>query len=149
MIVEGSSSVAAPRARLWEVLSDPARLAAALPGVEAVSVDDDRRFSALARPRTALGETALAMNFEILEARPSEYVRISASGSVGEGLLAFTIELTLEELGASSQASWRADVALRGVLNSLLQRNLGALFNQQVQDVLEAGAQISERAGAN
>ena len=149
MIVVGSSTVAAAREGLWEVLSDPARLAEALPGVEAVSFDDERRFSAVARPRTALGETRLAMDFEILEQRASEYVRISAGGSAGEGLVAFTIELTLEDAGAQTQASWRADVALRGVLASLLQRSLGPLFNQQVEDVLEAGARISESAGGS
>jgi len=149
MIVVGSSVVAAPREALWEVLSDPARLAEALPGVEAVSVDDERRFSAVARPRTALGETRLALDFEILEQRPSKYVAISASGSAGEGLVAFTIELTLAEAGAQTQASWRADVALRGVLASLLQRSLGPLFNQQVEDVLQAGARIGQGAGGS
>ena len=147
MIIIGSSTVAAAREGLWEVLSDPARLAQALPGVEAVSVDDERRFSAVARPRTALGETRLAMDFEILEQRPSEYVRIGASGSAGEGLVAFTIELSLQEQGAQTQASWRAEVALRGVMRSLLQRSLGPLFNQQVEDVLAAGARISEGNG--
>jgi carbon monoxide dehydrogenase subunit G len=149
MIVVGSSIVTVPREGLWEVLSDPARLAEALPGVEAVSVDDERRFSAVARPRTALGVTRLAMDFEILEQRASEFVRISAGGSAGEGLVAFTIELTLADAGAQTQANWRADVALRGVLASLLQRSLGPLFNQQVEDVLEAGARISEGTGGS
>jgi carbon monoxide dehydrogenase subunit G len=107
VIVVGSSIVAAGREELWDVLSDPARLAEALPGVEAVSLEDERRFSAVARPRTALGETRLAMDFEILEKRASEYVRISAGGSAGEGLVAFTIELTLADSGAQTQASGR------------------------------------------
>jgi carbon monoxide dehydrogenase subunit G len=149
MIIVGSRTVAAPREGLWEVLSDPARLAQSLPGVEAVSVDDERHFSAVARPRTALGETRLALEFEILEQRASEYVRIGAGGSAGEGLVAFTIELSLEQQGAETQASWRADVALRGVMRSLLQRSLAPLFNQQVEDVLEAGARISEGAGGS
>lgn len=147
MIVAGSSSVASPRERLWGVLSDPARLAGALPGVDGVSLDGERRFSALARPRTSLGETRLAMDFEIAEQRPSEYVRISGSGYAGESLLSLVIELHLADAGAQTEASWRAEVALRGVLSSLLQRSLGPLFNEQVEQVLEAGARISEGAG--
>ena len=147
MIVTGSSSVAAPRERLWAVLSDPARLAQALPGVDGVSVEGDGRFSARARPHTALGETPIAMDFEITEQRPSEYVRISASGSAGENLVALVIELQLEDAGSRTDASWRAEVALRGVLHSLLQRSLAPLFNQQVEDVLDAGARISDGAG--
>jgi carbon monoxide dehydrogenase subunit G len=148
MIVTGSRSVAAPRELLWQVLSDPARLADALPGVDGVSLDGDSRFSALARPRTALGETRMEMDFEIAEQRPSDYVRISGSGFAGESLISLTIELELADGGAAlTQASWRAEVAVRGVLSSLLQRGLGPLFNQQVEEVLEAGARICEGAG--
>ena len=149
MIVHGSSVVAAPRERLWEVLSDPGRLAEALPGVDAVSIESAQRFSALARPRTALGETRLEMDFEIVEQRPSEFVRISGSGYAGESLLSLMVELELADGAAAGQtdASWRAEVALRGVLSSLLQRSIGPLLNQQVEEVLDAGARISEGAG--
>jgi carbon monoxide dehydrogenase subunit G len=148
MIVTGSSSVAAPRERLWQLLSDPAQLGEALPGVDAVSLDGDNRFSALARPRTSLGETRMEMNFEIAEQRPSEYVRISGSGYAGESLLSLMIELELADGGAArTEASWRAEVALRGVLSSLLQRSIGPLFNQQVEEVLDAGARICEGTG--
>jgi len=147
MIVEGSASVAAPRERLWAVLSDPASLAGALPGVDAISVEDSSRFSALARPRTALGETPVAMDLEVADQRPPEHVRISGSGRAGESLLTFEIELDLAGEGDRTTAGWRAEVALSGVLGSLLQRGLGPLFNQQVEEVLAAGARISEGAG--
>jgi hypothetical protein len=148
MIIEGASSVAAPREQLWALLSDPARLAEALPGVDSVDVESAQRFSALARPRTALGETRLQMEFEITEQRPGEYVRISGSGYAGESLVSLVIELELADDGGQTAASWRADVTLRGVLSSLLQRGLGPLFNQQVEEVLEAGAHLSRAGGS-
>jgi hypothetical protein len=144
MIVSGSQIVAAPRDALWAVLSDPARLAEALPGVGDVSVEDERHFSAVAHPITALGETRLAMQFEIVEQRPSEYVRISGLGSPGENQLQLSIDLDLASDGEQTVASWSADVQLRGVLRSLLQRGLGSLFNEQVEAVLAAGALLSE-----
>lgn len=147
MIVEGSASVAAPCERLWAVLSDPAALAGALPRVEAVSVEDSSRFSALARPRTALGETPVAMDFEVADQRPPEHVRISGSGRAGESLVTFQLDLDLSGDGERTNAGWRAEVALTGVLGSLLQRGLGPLFNQQVEEVLAAGARISEGNG--
>jgi carbon monoxide dehydrogenase subunit G len=147
MIVTGASSVGAGRERLWGVLSDPRALGEALPGVEDVTVEDERRFSALARPASALGETPLRMDFEILEQRPQEYVRIAGSGRLGENLLALTVELELAGDGERTDASWRADVALRGVLGSLLQRSLGSVFNEQVATVLAAGARITEARG--
>jgi carbon monoxide dehydrogenase subunit G len=91
----------------------------------------------------ALGETRLAMDFEIVEQRPSEYVRISGLGSPGENQL-LSIELDLASDGEQTVASWSADVQLRGVLRSLLQRGPGSLFTEQVEAVLAAGALLSE-----
>ncbi len=147
MIISGSQIVAAPRDALWAVLSDPARLAGALPGVGDVAVEDERHFSAVAHPITALGETRLAIDFEIAEQRPSEYVRISGLGAPGENQLQLSIELDLTSDGEQTVASWSADVQLRGVLRSLLQRAIGPLFNEQVEAVLAAGALLSEGAG--
>jgi len=147
MIVRGSTSVGAPRAALWSVLSDPARLGEALPGVDHVAIEDDRRFSADVRAATALGETPLALDFEIVEQRPGEFVRIDGAGSAGENQLALSVELSLADDGAGTTASWSADVRLRGVLGSLLQRGLPSLFNEQVGAMLAAGALMCEAAG--
>ena len=95
---------------------------------------------------TALGETRLAMDFEIVEQRPSEFVRISGLGSVGENQLQLSIALDLASDGEQTVASWTATVQIRGVLRSLLQRGLGSLFNEQVEAVLAAGARLSEAA---
>ncbi|HEX4035985.1 MAG TPA: SRPBCC domain-containing protein [Solirubrobacteraceae bacterium] len=139
--VSGSSTVAAEREGLWDVLSDPARLGAALPGVEDVSVEDSTHFSAVAHPSTALGATRIQMDFEILEERRGEYVRIAGSGRAGENRVELNVELELTDApGGGTAASWRGELMLRGVLRSLLQRGAGAIFNEQVEAVLAAGA---------
>jgi hypothetical protein len=143
MIVSGEMTLASPREELWAVLSDPARLAQALPGVGDVGIEDERRFSAVAHPFTALGETRVAMDFEIVEQRPGEFVRIDGSGHAGENLIAVSVALELRAAGAQTQASWRAEILLRGVLASLLQRGAGELLREQVESVLAAGAAIS------
>src|SRR5208283_690373 len=65
MIVSGQASLAAGREELWAVLADPGRLAQTLPHVSEVSIEDEHRFSAVAHPFTALGETRVAMEFEV------------------------------------------------------------------------------------
>jgi carbon monoxide dehydrogenase subunit G len=144
MIVTGTSSVAVAPAELWAILSDPGRLAAALPGVSDISVEDDRHFNAVAHPATALGRTRVAMEFEVADQRAGEYVRLIGSGSAGESVLALSVELELAPEAGGTAASWRAELALRGVLSSLLQRGAGGLLREQVEEVLAAGARISE-----
>jgi carbon monoxide dehydrogenase subunit G len=145
MIVSGQTSLAAPREALWAVLADPGRLAQTLPHVSDISVEDEHRFSAVAHPVTALGETRVAMAFEVAEQRPGEYVRIVGSGSSGENLLALDVALELSSDGdGGTAASWRAELALRGVLSSLLQRAAGELLREQVESVLAAGVALSE-----
>lgn len=147
MIVSGQSAVAAAPEQLWAILSDPGRLAEALPGVGEFSLEDEHRFSAVAHPVTALGETRVAMEFEIVEQRACEHVRIVGSGSSGENLIELDVALALAPHAGATAASWRAEVVARGVLSSLLQRGLGALFNDQVEAVLAASAALSETAG--
>jgi len=145
MIVCGQASLAAPREELWAVLADPARLAQTLPDVSDVSIEDEHRFSAVAHPVTALGETRVAMEFEVAEQRHGEYVRIVGTGSSGENLVAVEIALELASEGdGGTAASWRAELALRGVLSSLLQRAAGGLLREQVESVLAAGVALSE-----
>jgi carbon monoxide dehydrogenase subunit G len=138
MIVSGRASVPVAAPALWAALSDPARLGAALPHVDGVDVHGDGRFSARARPRTGLGETPLRMDFEIVERREGEHVRIVGEGSAGENVVALAVDLDLAARGESTEASWTADVKVRGVLASLVQRALPALVVEQVDAVLEA-----------
>jgi carbon monoxide dehydrogenase subunit G len=149
MIVNGQTQVALGREELWAALCDPARLAEALPGAGEVSVSDERHFSAVAHPLTALGETRVSMEFTISEQPPSEHVRIHGSGSAGENLIELSIALDLSGEEDTTSVSWRADLALRGVLASLLQRGAGELLREQVEAVLAAGARSGGSARAN
>ena len=142
MIVRGETTVPVARAVLWAVLSDPALLATALPDADEVSIEDDRRFSAIARPATGLGRTRVVMSFEIVEQRVDEFVRIHGAGRAGENLVELSVALELTDAGDRTGAAWQADVHLRGVMGSLLQRGLGSLVNEQIKGVLEAAASI-------
>jgi carbon monoxide dehydrogenase subunit G len=146
VIVTGSCEVAAPAAELWAALSDPARLGDALPGVDAVDVEDDRRFNALVRPATGLGQTPFAMSFQIAERREPEHVRVEGSGAAGDHQVVLTAELDLLERDFATEVRWAVDVHLHGVLASLLQRSLPALVTHEVEQVVTVGLALG--AGA-
>jgi carbon monoxide dehydrogenase subunit G len=138
MIVSGSALVPIAAPELWAALSDPVRLGEALPHVDTVDSDGGDRFSAWARPRTGLGDTPLRMEFEIADRRDGEHVRIIGEGTAGENFVKLTVDLDVVASGDSSEASWTADIQVRGVLASLVQRSLPALLTEQVNEVLAA-----------
>jgi carbon monoxide dehydrogenase subunit G len=138
MKVSGRTTVAMAAPELWAALSDPARLGEALPHVDGVDTHGDGSFSAWARPRTSLGETPLRMDFQIADRREGEHVRIVGEGTAGENFLKLSVDLDLTAQGDSSEASWTADIQVRGVLASLVQRALPALVTEQVNEVLAA-----------
>jgi carbon monoxide dehydrogenase subunit G len=144
MIVSGRTAVPMPVSELWAALSDPARLGDALPQVDVVDVRDDANFSATLRAPTGLGQTPLRMDFEIADRREGEHVRIVGSGVAGENEIWMSVGLDLSSDGDGSAASWTADVRVRGVLASLVQRNLGALVTDQVNGVLL----VAQQAGS-
>jgi len=134
-----------PAAELWAVLSDPARLGDALPHVDTVDVRDDANFSATVRVGTGLGQTPLRMEFEIADRREGEHVRIVGTGTAGENevWMSVSLDLSSDDDGGSA-ASWNADVRIRGVLSSLLQRNLPAIVSDQIDGVLL----VAQQAGS-
>jgi carbon monoxide dehydrogenase subunit G len=142
MIVSGSALVPIAPPELWAALSDPVRLAEALPHVDTVDSDGGDRFSAWARPRTGLGDTPLRMEFEIADRRDGEHVRIVGEGTSGENFVKLVVDLDLVARGDSSEARWTADVQVRGVLASLVQRSLPALLTEQVNEVLAAASKV-------
>jgi carbon monoxide dehydrogenase subunit G len=143
VIVRGETTVPIARAELWAVLSDPTLLATALPDADEVSIEDDHHFSAIARPATGLGRTRVVMSFEIVEQRVNDFVRIHGAGTAGENLVDLSVALELADSGEQTDAAWQADVHIRGVMSSLLQRGLGSLVNEQIKGVLAAAASIT------
>ena len=146
MIVRGETTVPVARAVLWAVLSDPTLLATALPDADEVSIEDDRHFSAIAWPTTGLGRTRVVMSFEIVEQRVNEFVRIHGAGTAGENLAELSVALELADSRDRTVAAWQADVHIRGVIGSLLQRGIGSLVNEQIKGMLEAAASITAAA---
>jgi carbon monoxide dehydrogenase subunit G len=138
VIVSGTSTLSLSPPEAWAALSDPARLGDAIPHVDSVDVASDGSFSAVARPVTGLGSSPLRMDFEIADRREGEHVRILGSGLAGENFVQLAVELDLSPDAGGTRASWTADVHVRGVLASLVQRSLPLLVAEQVDAVLAA-----------
>jgi carbon monoxide dehydrogenase subunit G len=138
MNVEGTREFAAPRERVWEIISDPASMASLMPGVEGFEVIDDTHWRAKVKVPLGLGGLKMTMEFEQLEERPLEYASLRGKGKGMGAMMDMTTSFTLSGEGERTQMAWEADVKLAGVLASMGQRVLQPIVNQQVEGIMTA-----------
>jgi carbon monoxide dehydrogenase subunit G len=134
--VSGSYRAQVAPERLWDALSDPARLGEVMPDVGVVDVHDADSFSAYVRPSTNLGITPLNLDVRISEREGPARVRIVGDGRSGEHRVAFDMVLELAGEAGGTDVTWQADVRASGILGSLTQRVLPMLLRDQVSGVL-------------
>lgn len=149
MKVEGTRSFAAPRATVWEVLNDPARMAKTMPGIESFEVEDERRWSAKVKIPLGLGALQMSIKFEKTDERELEYAKLSAKGTGVGALMQMVTQFNLSEEEGGTAMRWVADVRIAGPVGSMGQRVLQPIVNQQVKNVLSAlDVQVQEAAAA-
>ena len=136
MRLEGDHSFDAPREVVWAVISDPARMAELMPGVQTFEVADDRHFRAHVKIPLGLGGLALTIDFEKTEEREPEFSTLKAHGRGVGAMLSMTTSFTLSEQDAGTGMHWSADVSIAGPVGAMGQRVLQPIFRQQVNHVL-------------
>ncbi len=149
MKVEGTRSFAAPRTTVWEVLSDPARMAKLMPGVESFDVQDDRHWTAKVKIPLGLGGLKLTIRFEKTDERELEYSRLNAKGTGVGALVSLDTRFHLDDGdGGGTGMRWEADVKIGGQAGGMGQRVLQPIVRQQVSNVLTALDQQVQAAHA-
>jgi carbon monoxide dehydrogenase subunit G len=148
MKVEGTKELGAPVQLVWDVLSDPTRLAKLLPGVESFEIQDDRHWSAAVKIPLGMGGLKLSFKFEKTEERPIEYSKLSAKGQGVGAIVAMETQFHLAPDGDRTSMRWEAEVRVAGPIGSMGQRVFQPIVNQQVTNVLDAlEAQVTEARG--
>ena len=138
MIVSGTKELAAPRERVWSVISEPEQMAKLMPGVESFELQDESHWTAKVSVPLGLGSLKLTINFQRLEERPPEFASMRAKGTGVGALMDMTTSFTLSEAGDGTSMAWEADVKIAGAVGAMGQRVLQPIVNQQVSQVLAA-----------
>jgi carbon monoxide dehydrogenase subunit G len=147
--VEGEREFAAPRAKVWEVLNDPSRLAKTMPGVESFDIQDDRHWRANVKVPLGLGGLKMSIDFEKTEEREPEFAKLHAKGNGVGAIMNMDTAFHLTDADAGTHMKWEADVHILGPVASMGQRVLQPIVNQQVGSVLAAlDQQVQEAAGS-
>jgi len=140
MKLEGTTTIPAPRDRVWQHLMNPESLAHALPGCERLESNPDGSYSADLKVGIGAVRGSYHGRVEILDPKPPESYRLRVEGKgtggfvKGEG----TLELTDDAAGTRLHYSGEAQVG--GVIASVGQRLIEAAARQIVGKFFEAFA---------
>ena len=138
MKVDGERTFEASRQVVWDVLNDPAQMAALMPGVQSFDVQDATHWSADVKIPLGLGALALKIEFEKTGERELEFSSLKAKGKGVGALIGMETSFTLEPAGEGTRMLWAADVSVAGPVGSMGQRVLQPIVKQQVNQVLTA-----------
>lgn len=120
MQMTGEQHVAAPRARVWEALNDPAVLAACIPGCQSLEREGEDRFAAVAEVKIGpIGARFKgAVTLSDIDA-PNSYV-LSGQGNGGiAGNAKGRAQVRLADDGAGTRVSWTVDAEVGGRMAQL------------------------------
>ncbi len=138
MNVNGERTFDAPRAKVWQVLNDPAAMAKVMPGVESFDVHDDKRWTAHVKIPLGLGGLKMKVDMEKVEEREPEFAKMAIKGAGVGAMLNMETSFDLADAGGTCAMKWSADVKIAGPVGSMGQRVLQPIVNQQVENVLSA-----------
>ncbi len=149
MRFEGTVSIKAPRAKVWDFLTDPNKVSGCAPGLEKLEiVEPGRKF----RATTSVGFGSVKVRFvndvEWVEMDPPNMARMKAHGTApGSGVDAESSMRLTDGQGGATELAWTADVNVVGTVASLAARlmsgvtkKLTAAFFESVRKEIESEA---------
>jgi carbon monoxide dehydrogenase subunit G len=131
-VVSGERRFAAPRERVFALLVDPQVVAAALPSVRDVRIEDGDHWQAKVKPPLPLAPS-IGIRFEVIDRRPPEHAALRAHGGGADVRSTFD----LEEEGDATVMRWRTELELTGLLGRLAGPGLEAVAQRQAERTLD------------
>jgi carbon monoxide dehydrogenase subunit G len=131
-VVEGERRFEAPPERVYELLTAPEVIAAAIPAVRSHDVVDDLHWRAKVKPPLPFAPT-VTIQFEVLDRRPPGHARLHAHGGGAD----VTSTFDLERAGQATVMRWRTELHLTGLLGRLTGHGLDAIARRQADRTLD------------
>ena len=127
MDFEGTQTIAAPIATVWEFLMDPHRVGPCMPGFQSVEVVDDQSFKARVGIGIAAIKATFTMNVSMVELQPPTQARVTAHGVAPISAVDVDSAMSLSDAGnGATTMQWSAHVVVSGTLASLGARLMNA-----------------------
>jgi carbon monoxide dehydrogenase subunit G len=146
----GTFNFDGPRARVWEILQDPAVLAKALPGTKTLTqVAEDRYQGVMKVSVGPVNAAEFAVTVELKDKVAPERFAMHIDGKGGVGFTKGTATIALEEQpGPVTLMTYTSDVQVGGRIAAVGQRLIESVGKMMTRQALEAlNVELKERMG--
>ena len=140
MTLNGTFTFNGPRDRVWDLLQDPAALAAALPGTERLTLAAPDRYEGVMK--VSIGPVTAAtfdVTVTLADKIPPRHfsMNIDAKGNVGFSRGSATVELQ-DQPGATTLMQYSSSVQVGGRIAAVGQRLIESVAKMMMRQALEA-----------
>jgi uncharacterized protein len=120
---EGVFDVGAPRARVFDVVTDPKQVAGCMPDLQRVEIRSPDEFDVVVRVGVSFIRGDFALRFRIVEREPQAYAKLLAHGTGMGSAVDMEIVVRLSSgKGEMTSVNWIAEARVSGKIASLGQR---------------------------
>jgi hypothetical protein len=129
-----SSTVAAPRERVYEALLDPAVLQRCIPGCESLVETAPDTYAATLKVGVAGMKGSYTGRAAIANRQPPDSLTLTVDGKGGPGFVKGTAVLSLSPDGGSTRVACEADVQVGGLIAAVGSRLVEAAARKMADD---------------
>jgi carbon monoxide dehydrogenase subunit G len=137
MILEGTYEFRAARMKLWDFITDPAKIGSCLPDLKSLDVESEERFIAIIRVGVGFIKADFKFRIDMLEKEPISRVRLRAVGAGSGSSINLDVAIELREIPGGSQLVCKSDVKVGGMMASLGQRVIKDTADKTLASIFE------------
>jgi carbon monoxide dehydrogenase subunit G len=141
MKLSGQYILPAPPAKVWDLLTDPNRLAKLLPGCERLDPDGPDRFKAAVKFGIAAISGKYAGTLEFADKKPPKSMRMKLSGRGIPGFVDGTGQIELNDKGGQTELRYTGEAQVGGMIAAVGQRMMEGAARKIVDQFFAAAAE--------
>lgn len=138
MQVNGSASVAAPLARVWDALQDPAVLARTIPGCRSLEETGPDTYRMTVTAGVASIQGTYVGRVELADPDPPHAFTLRAQGQGAPGTVDATVRVRLSDGDGSTRVDYAAEAVVGGMIGGVGQRMLGGVAKRTAGEFFAA-----------
>jgi hypothetical protein len=137
LLIEGSYDLTVPGDRIWDFITDSARIGKCLPDVKSLEVENENKSKAIIRVGVGPIRSDFKFRIEIVEKQPTRHVRLKATGAGSGSNVNVDAVIDLKDHTGGCTLSYKADVKVGGIMAGLGQRLMKDTAEKIITNIFE------------